>query len=459
MKYVAIYTIIYFLNIVLYGSPLNLIITLPSIVYVIYLILKGDLSKALFAHLIFIITSVSHASIGDFEGTITPFGYFSLKVFGPVTFSYLINIVLFTLYLLKNKLHIYKNNIFHQLFLVLSIFAFFGSIIGLTGLLIESYSLSYFITYCVYVFNLIMLMTCMICDTSLLLKKKGKLHLYYILLAGIISTLILLVFGKTMSYGGVEVVTKPDIMVLSFLLIASLVQNDIRRTSIVFVILYLLIIFLGGASGKDFIFIGFSMLYVFYYYFRTNLLKAIFVIIILTIPSLFILNLGVESNQLFNDKFSQFASLFQVFNGNLDEVARSPYIRIASMINIYAENISNPLYFLFGRGYGGYFTDSLGLFSGVDLYMGAFSSDQINSGHFYFAHGSLAIVPLLHGFGGLFLICVIVWKFIKQSRYDYNCLVVIPWLFLMFYYNLLLAITCLYFLFCSYDYPKTNTNK
>lgn len=456
MKYVLIYSIIFILNILLYGSPLNLIITIPSILYVLYLIIKGDLSRALFLHLIFIVTSVSHVAIGDFDGAITPYGYFSLKIFGPLTLSYIINILLFLSFLHKRKLYIDRGNLFHKLFLIFVSFFVFGDILGLIGFLRGGYSTTFFISYNVYIVNIILLMYCMICERSTYFQDIGKKHLFYILLAGVISSFALFVLGNQMEYGGVEILTKPDIFTYSFLLIASLAPNSKQRTSVIFIVLYMIILMLGGASGKDFIFIAISVLYVLYNYFKDNLFKAILVVILFLVPVLYVLNSGLEFNQLFNDKFSQFASLAQVFKGNIDEVARSPYIRIASMINIYTENLSNPLYFFLGRGYGGYFTDSLDLFSGIDLYLGAFSPEQINSGHFHSAHGTLAIIPLLHGFGGMWFICVMVWKFMKQSKNNYYSLVAIPWLFLMFYYNLLLAITGLFFLYCSYDYSKNN---
>ena len=459
MKYVLIYSIIFILNILLYGSPLNLIITIPSILYVLYLIIKGDLSRALFLHLIFIVTSVSHVAIGDFDGAIIPYGYFSFKLYGPLTISYLLNIFLFIRFLTKKRLSIVKNNLLHKLFLVFVTFAACGFVLGLIGMLAAGYSLNYFITYNVYILNLIMLMACMLCERTSYIQKKGRLHLYYVLLAGIISSFILFLLGSKMEYGGVEVITKPDIFSFSFLLIASLAKNSTKKTNIIFILLYLLILMLGGASGKDFIFIAISLLYVLYSYFKSNMIKAIVVATLCFVPVLIILNKGMEFNQLFNDKFSQFASLLKIFNGNLDEVARSPYIRIASMINIYSENLTNPIYFLVGRGYGGYFTDSLGLFSGIDLYLGAFTPEQINSGHFYSAHGSLAVIPLLHGFGGMAIICIMIWKFIKQSRNNYYCLVVLPWIFLMFYYNLLLAITGLFFLYSSYGNSNTHSQK
>lgn len=459
MKYVLIYSIIYIFNIVLYGSPFNLIITIPSILYVLFLIFKGDLSRALFFHLIFIVTSVSHVAIGDFDGAITPYGYFSLKLYGPLTISYLINILLFIQYLTKKKLRIDKTNHLHKLFLVFVYFAASGCGLGLIGMLFAGYSVNYFITYNVYIMNLIMLMTCMLCERTSYLQIKGKLHLYYILKAGILSSFILFLLGSTMEYGGVNVVTRPDISSLSFLIIASLAPNSKQKTNVIYILLYLFILMLGGASGKDFIFIAISLLYVLYFYFRTNPVKAIVVATLCTAPILIILNTGIEFNQLFNDKFSQFSSLLNIFNGHLDEVARSPYIRIASMINIYSENLTNPIYFLLGRGYGGYFTDSLGLFSGIDLYLGAFSPEQINSGHFYSAHSSLAVIPLLHGFGGIAIIGIMIWRFVRLSKYDHCFLVVIPWILLMFYYNLLLAIICLFFIYSSYDNSNTLSQK
>ena len=71
-----------------------------------------------------------------------------------------------------------------------------------------------------------------------------------------------------------------------------------------------------------------------------------------------------------------------IFSGDIGDVSNSPkYTRIAEIANFYYNNRNNIFHLLFGNGYGGYFTDELGLLNGLDL-RGGWSEDVIRTGRF-----------------------------------------------------------------------------
>ena len=158
----------------------------------------------------------------------------------------------------------------------------------------------------------------------------------------------------------------------------------------------------------------------------------------------------LTEESMFYMKFDQFRSLGSLSSGNIENVGSSPYVRVASMLNIYSENLKNPIYFFVGRGYGGYFQDDLHLFTSLDLTAGAFSDEAVAKGKFPTAHSTFNVVPLLHGFGGFALVLLLVFQYFKRSlKQSPLSLVGVLWLFFMFYYNIQTAIVGVFFLYSS----------
>ena len=94
------------------------------------------------------------------------------------------------------------------------------------------------------------------------------------------------------------------------------------------------------------------------------------------------------------NKLDEFMSLFKIFDKSSDFLAEgvssSPYIRIAEVLNILDNGLKNPLALMMGNGYGGFYSDSLGLFDRLDLFnAGAFNEADILTGKFTTAHSSI----------------------------------------------------------------------
>ena len=166
----------------------------------------------------------------------------------------------------------------------------------------------------------------------------------------------------------------------------------------------------------------------------------------------YIIGIASSASQLAINKFTEMASLLNLFFGKgaflvrIQAIQESPLVRIGEFLNICYQGIRNPLGLVFGLGYGGYFTDQLGIFRNLTL-AGAYSSDVIASGHFNSAHTVYPCALLYNGIIGLFLLL----------RLGLRCLLKIKWNFLYFagvllfcysfYFNPVTLISCLFVLY------------
>ena len=223
-------------------------------------------------------------------------------------------------------------------------------------------------------------------------------------------------------------------------------------------LLYLWVLIKTGAPGK--FFLNVSVVGSVYIIKRTRQ-KGFGVIPILGLLAvLFSFSSGlVVEDSLFSNKFNQFRSLGSVTSGSIENVGSSPYIRVASMLNIYNENLKDPVYFTLGRGYGGYFEDNLHLFAGLDLSAGAFSDDAIRLGKYPTAHSTFNLVPLFHGFIGLIILLILVYRYFERSiRSSPLSIVAVLWLLFMFYFNIQIGIIGVFLSFAS-EYEANLSDK
>ena len=143
-------------------------------------------------------------------------------------------------------------------------------------------------------------------------------------------------------------------------------------------------------------------------------------------------------------KFEQFTSLFSIISlsdeglaVSLEDLGLSPYVRVAELVNIFYEGLHNIFALLFGKGFGGYYVDDLGLFNGLDLSVGAFSYEAaINYGRFYNAHGAIPSLSHYNGLIGLFLMVKLALSYFK--RVDKSFLVFAAYVLMLqsFYFDM-----------------------
>ena len=448
---VLLFSCLFIINVLLRESTLSFVLTGAQVVFVLQFLLRNRIQDAAYWHFIFMITSIAVAGVGDEDVVKT--GYFSTKLIGPVTLSYVIAIIiLFFSFTKKGEWE--KGMLFEKMQNLFVFFLISGIILGGIGLLMSDYFVNAFIGYSVYI--VIILIHVLILKNlynSIFLRKCYD-AVIPLLMASVITTIYNWIADITYNYSIFEKTLSTSMAEFSVLLFMFIPLSKFKEKIIIVVLMmiYLFVLLQTGASGKFFINVSIVGLAYILNQIKNNGIGVLPALaLVLVICSFVSGNLLEES--LFNRKLNQFISLGSISSGSIEDVGSSPYIRIASMLNIYLENLKNPIYFIVGRGYGGYFEDSLNLFQGLDLTAGAFSDEAVRLGKYSTAHSTFNMVPLFHGFVGLFLILKIVYQyFLRAINKNPLSLVAGIWLLFMFYFNIQLGVIGIFLLYCSeYD--------
>lgn len=451
-----------FVNVATIGSPLNIIVTIPQFVIVIKFLLDGDIKNATLLHFAFILISISSQGVyGMYDDqNFLMYNYGTLKLIGPVRACYLVNIVLVAAINIS-KLRINKNSLYYKMFKIMVYLAASGVVIGLCGFVLDPYyALEGFVDNCVYMFVLLSSMYILlhIIDENAV-KSAYYIGLIALMVGPVVSALGFLFLHITSSYGMYDIAVNLDIVNFCPLLLYGLLYVEKKQLLYISIAAYLFVAILaiGGKSifGIAFCLISFFFLLVFDKETKNNhpksakLLRPFMFIIIVLIP-VAVTKLG--------DSFAAYkvTSALSIFSGDLSEVARSPFIRIASLINILYEGIQNPFILIFGNGYGGYFEDHFNYFEGLQLEKGAWHGEDLVTGRYHSGHDTIVVAPLLNGLFGLYLLIKISWQYIKRIKYNYFSAMAFLWIILVFYSNTILAYIGTFLLFAS-EYDLNNS--
>lgn len=450
-KMVLVFASIIIINTFIAETPLGLVVLILQYAFVVYLIGKKKMEEAIFWHFIFMITSYARLNFITAEvGNI--YNYFTFKLVGPVTFSYLFSFFLLmasprskqTILGKNSSLFLRTRKYFYVLFAT-------GFVLGLIGLLLFNYFLQEFIGYSLYLIILLIHIELLVRNNTGVLLNRCFDACIPLLIASFISGLANMVLGFTTDYGEADVIINNSIA--PFILMVLLAVPNVKQKGFLvgFFFLNLITTLYLGASGKTYI----NLLIVLTFFAirtlsnnvskKTPLITAIVAVIVFGVWNL-LPNLEGKSSS----KFHQFQSLTYFFKGDISSVDDSPYIRLAAMKDIYEENLKNPIYFLVGRGYGGYFEDHTGLLRMARLDENAFKDEYIAKNKFPTAHSTYAIVPLLNGFGGLFLLFFLMFMYAKRSiKGNYLSCAAFIWILSSFYYDILTGLIGLFFIFAS----------
>jgi hypothetical protein len=145
--------------------------------------------------------------------------------------------------------------------------------------------------------------------------------------------------------------------------------------------------------------------------------------------------------------------MINVFDGidGINLIPESPRVRIVEIMSIFNELFRNPIYLLFGKGYGSYFSDNFKLLANMDL-INAYKAVEITNNKYGGVHDSFSSIPLANGLFGLTLIFRLTFKYIKMIKYNFMAYAAIPWLAFTFYYNVQFGIVAMLLLYCSEFY-------
>lgn len=467
---IAIIFILEVINIMLLESSWILFLTIPQFIIVLFLLFKGDYSDALLWHVIFSVTSCDKNTIN--EDTVL-LSYSSLKLYGPLTISYII-LGLIWLSLLKNRINLCSNSLLYRLRRLFVVLFAIGCAIGIVGLLIYNYFISDFIPPFRYMLIALIYIDIFSRLYNLSFLRKSYCYCVYLLIATPIATAVcFFLFNITYDYSVFSsFVTTPIFLFTPILLLFLIFRltRGYKSQMIISLFCYFALTF-SAARGGHFLITSVALLILCYFVYLSKhgefyvgirfwrSILPIFAIFIVTISSYYLLNLEYS---LTSRKFNQFISLFSIFGkssgglANIEEISSSPYIRIAELLNIIDNGLKQPFFLLFGKGYGGYYTDSLNLFDGIDLTKGAFSEEAVSLGRFGTAHSMYPNAILFHGVIGFVLIVKMGVAYLKKI--EYTPLLMSSFVFLLYslYYNVPLMTASILFLFASeyklYDY-------
>lgn len=458
----VLFTLLETINIVFMESSLNLILTVPQIIIVLYyLYAKNDLYTAFLLHIIFILTGLD-ATSGSSEMQLM--SYAKVKLFGPLTMSY---IILGLIWLRTISLPIIcKNNslllLFRKtlLFLLLS-----GVIIGIPGLFLFNHRLSDFILPFIYTFVGFLYADVFVrlCGPGFLNKCSN--YAYTLLLSAPYATFItFFLLGIRAEYSVLDALIFNELFIMAPILIVFLLFNVRSRLLLLLSLaVYGMCVAAAGRGGMFLNILVASLFAVYYIYFDKGIRhKKSIRVLRIVIPILVIygiIHVGVieiEGGQsLAGNKINELVSLIEAAfmlrstSFQLTDVAASPYIRIAEVLNVLDNGFKEPLCLIFGHGFGGVYTDSTRLFENVDVSAGGFPMEVVNSGKFGTAHSFLPTTLLYNGLIGLFLIFYLGIKYIRKCKFTPFVYAAYILCFYSFYFNTSLLIASSFALFCA----------
>lgn len=327
-----------------------------------------------------------------------------------------------------------------------------GILVGLSGICFFGYEIGAFILPTVYIVSSIIY-------SELLLKlfnnnftKTVYINVVCMITAAPIAAFICFnILGISFKYGTEDAFIYHDLYVIAPCLLIGLIQT--RGLTLYFLLAmlcYSVNLYLGG-RGVHFMLMALSLiilLYILYTSSGNKLIKFTFPISVLLITT-YIIRISSSASQLAINKFTEMMSLTNIFFSDgtllsrLHSISESPLVRIGEVLNIIDKGLGNPIGLIMGYGYGGYYTDSLGIFKGLTL-AGAFSQKAISLGIYNTAHGMYPCSLLYNGLMGLLLLFRLGFISLKKIRFNFLYFAGFTLFCYSFYCNPVTLITCLF---------------
>lgn len=427
------------------------ILSIPQFLLVFFFLFKKDYRTAFLLHITFVVACVSWGTA--IEGGPSAFLYTNSRVYGPFTLNI---IILSYLWVAVQRMPVkVKNDSLLLLFRkIILYFLISGSFIGALGCIcISGYQWQYWIYQFLFVLNVYLFIDIYIHLYNEYYSKLTAIVAICLMAAAPIASVVsFTVFGVHSYYGmndeipfSVPIIGLTPCLLIALFQLKSFKLKLISLFGLIFYAIHLMIVSRGSQFLDVFVVI-LLLIYLVYFKKGNNFqLKSLRVflpiLIIFALP--FAIDSLVSSSDVTSRKYEQFMSLFTIFNisgnglvFNIDEVGRSPYIRLAELANIVHECIQYIFPFFFGKGYGGYYTDSLNLFAGIDLTLGAFSDEIVAGGRFYNAHSAIPSVLHFNGFVGLFFMLKIAFSYLRRVDRSFLVFAAFMLFILSFYFDI-----------------------
>lgn len=435
---------------------INVAVSLPEICIVLYLLLQKKTTKALFWHTIFFITSYSNNFTEKFlfDNNITSvisYNYANLGFHGIRISLILSLLILWVQHSRKKISESSKHTVFYKLFKFLLFCLITGFSLGVIGLLMLDYSFSKFLLYGYYILYCICFAYSYLFEYDSRLKDEFYEVIPYIISVAVIFNYFCWLFRLRES---LIVIGTSGLAAYCFVLIPLIL---FRKKAIPILIVVGIEVFLMRfhTSGKQIYSLYILFIATIILSFTSNIHKtigranqlkiiAVLVSIMVAYPLLkeSAASRAEASGGNYLGKMQSVETLTNFFTGQgeMSDVDDSPYIRLAEISNIVYEDVRNPIYLFFGRGFGGYYRDELQLFKGYDLTSGAFSNEEIKVGRYSYGHDTFVTVPMLNGFIGFFMLISLIVTMCKKSPQNYLYLSSLMFLLLWFYFDVLMGV-------------------
>lgn len=460
--YVLLFICLQLANILFLSSPFLFVFSIIEMFIVFVFLLLNRIEMAFLLHVVFSVVTCDQNTL-DEETMVS--AYSTIKLIGPLTMSYIIlGIIWLSVY--KRPIRIPDYSLFIKLRSLFLYLLFGGCLFGGFGLFLFEYSIRDFITPLRY-----MLVAVLISDvlcrlySEEFLKKIYIISICLVISVPISGALGYFVFGASYGYSIFESFIASPIITMAPMLLLIYIKKlpNVLNIWILLGIFCFLLLTVSSGRGSQFVTLFFSLVILIYQLYFTRIyrnsskariLRFLLPFIILGGTSYIIIMLDNVGQSLASNKLQQFLSLFSIFGNNsgamlLDEVSFSPYVRVAEVLNIIDNGIHNPFCLLFGKGYGGYYTDSLGLFNGLDLSNGAFGDEAIKLGRFGTAHSMYPNTLLFHGILGFYFVIKLGIKYLRNINQSFLVFSAFVLLLYSLYFNVTLLTASIFFLFAA----------
>lgn len=405
-----------------------LLLSIPQYLLVFFLIIKRNYRAAFILHSVFIAACVSLGIVIE-EGQ-SPFLYTKFRLYGPLTFNLIILLILW--------LSLYKKNVILNeeslllrtrkiiLYLLLS-----GTVIGFWGcIFIQYYDWKFLISRVLFIGEILLFIDIFIRLYSDSFSKCFAIAAICMMAAAPVASVLSFSFWGVQAFYGYQatpfvnpIMSLTPCLIIAVFQLKSFKLRIISLISLVFYALHLMILS-RGSQFLDIFVVLVLLVYLVYFKKSNNFqIKSLKIILPLLLVALVPMAIGglTSSSDISLKKFEQFTSLFTIldFSGNnlslnFEDIGSSPYVRVGELANILHEGVHNIFALFFGKGYGGYYTDSLHFFDGIDLSRGAFSYEAALQGRFYNAHSAIPSLSHYNGLIGLFLMLKLAFLYLRK---------------------------------------------
>ena len=444
-------------NTVYMQSNTVMFLSIPQYLLVFFFLFRGKYRTAFLLHAVFIAACVSMGTV--IEDGQNPFLYIKCTLYGPITFNLLILSILWLL-VVGRPILLDKGSLLLKTRKIILYLLISGTVIGLVGLLfLKYYDWKFIVSRVLFVGEIYLFIDIFVHLYTVSFSKQFETAAICMMAAAPVASVVSFsLFNVHAVYGLQDTAYVNPIMGLTPCLIIALLHLEKRELRIVsliglgFYAVQLMILSRGHNFLELFVVV---ILLVYLLYFKRNpssriksfkqsksfkFLLPVFLLVF--IP--FAIGALTSASDVSLRKFEQFTSLFSIISlsdeglaVSLEDLGLSPYVRVAELVNIFYEGLHNIFALLFGKGFGGYYVDDLGLFNGLDLSVGAFSYEAaINYGRFYNAHGAIPSLSHYNGLIGLFLMVKLALSYFK--RVDKSFLVFAAYVLMLqsFYFDM-----------------------